>query len=31
MCIDYGADYDTADGKLFQINLSGGLGIVSNA
>lgn len=31
MCIDYGADYDTADGKLFQINLSSGLGEVSNA
>jgi len=31
MCIDFGADYDTADGKLFQINLSSGLGVVTNA
>ena len=31
MCIDFGADYDTADGKLFQINLSNGLGEVTNA
>ena len=31
MCIDFGADYDTADGKLFQINLSSGLGEVTNA
>lgn len=30
MCIDYGADYDTADGKLFQINLSNGLGEILN-
>lgn len=31
MCIDYGADYDTADGKLFQVNFSSGLGVVNNA
>jgi len=30
MCIDFDADYDTADGKLFQINLSNGLGEVEN-
>ena len=31
MCIDYGATYDTDDGKLFQINFSDGLGVVTNA
>jgi len=31
MCIDFGADYDTAVDKLFQIDLSSGLGEVSNA
>lgn len=31
MCIDFGADYDTYVDKLFQINLSSGLGEVSNA
>lgn len=31
MCIDFGADYDTADTKLFQINFANGFGIVSNA
>lgn len=31
MCIDFDADYDTADGKLFQINFSNGLGTLDNA
>lgn len=31
MCIDFDADYDTLSGKLFQIDLSNGLGEVSNA
>lgn len=31
MCIDFDADYDTADGKLFQINFSNGLGTLNNA
>lgn len=31
MCIDFGADYDTADTKLFQINFANGFGLVSNA
>jgi len=31
MCIDFGADYDTADTKLFQINFASGFGEVSNA
>lgn len=30
MCIDYGADYATADTKLFQINFAGGFGEVTN-
>lgn len=30
-CIDFGADYDTADGKLFQINLTNGLGYLAEA
>lgn len=29
-CIDYGADYDTADGKVFQVNMSSGFGTVDN-
>ncbi len=31
MCIDFGADYDTATDKLFQVNFSGGFGVVDNA
>ncbi len=31
MCIDFGADYATADTKLFQVNFAGGFGEVSNA
>lgn len=30
MAIDFGADYDTPDTKLFQINLSNGLGELTN-
>jgi len=29
-CIDYGADYDTAEDKLFQVNFSSGFGTVDN-
>lgn len=29
-CIDFGADYDTADGKLFQINFDDGMAWLSN-
>lgn len=31
MCIDYGVDYYTDDGNMFQINFTNGLGIVTNA
>jgi len=31
MCIDFGADYITTDGKLFQINFSNGLAVLDNA
>ena len=31
MCIDFGADYDTATDKLFQVNFSNGFGVVDNA
>lgn len=31
MCIDFGADYDTPDTKLFQVNFAGGFGQVENA
>lgn len=31
MCIDFGANYSTADGRLFQINLANGFGRLSNA
>lgn len=31
MGIDFGADYSTADGKLFQLNFSSGLAVVDNA
>ena len=31
MCIDFGADYDTPDTKLFQINFAGGFGQLENA
>jgi len=30
MCIDFGADYATADTQLFQINFANGFGIVDN-
>jgi len=30
MCIDFGADYITAEDKLFQLNFSNGLAVVDN-
>lgn len=31
MCIDFGADYITADGRLFQLNFENGFAVVDNA